>query len=151
MITLGFSIWGCYFLVIAVVRVLRYLPAYRPEVAFFRPVFFFMTALNVIFLAVAIIASIGLLKLKRRAVGGYTALVVAMFLYNFCLGSMWLLPAPYGISIGAASGVGNMGIAPLELYPIPFLYPFVSTVLINLSHYKLRRADRGVTAALVQH
>ena len=149
--TLGLSIWGCYFLAIALVRVLRYLPAYRPEVPFFRPVFFLMTVMNVVFLATAIVASIGLLKLKRRAVAVYTGLMIAIFLYVFCLGALWLLPAPYGISIGAASGIGDMGIGPLELYPIPFVYPFVSVVLINVAHYKLRTAERAGTPALVQH
>ena len=109
-----------------------------------------MTVLNVIFLATAIVASIGLLKLKRTAVTAYTCLMIAILLYVFCVGALWLLPAPYGISIGAASGIGDMGIAPLELYPIPFLYPFVSVVLVNLAHYKLRTAERAVTPALVQ-
>jgi len=43
------------------------------------------------------------------------------------------------MSIAAASGVGNVGLAPLVFYPVQFLYLAVTVVLANLAIWRLRR------------
>jgi hypothetical protein len=102
----------------------------------FRQIFWTMTALNVVFLVCMALTSIGLLRLKRDAVRIYTWLYIALVAYAFAPGLLWG-GGSFGTSMAAASGVGGLGIAPLTLFPFPFVYAVMSVVLVNLATTKI--------------
>jgi hypothetical protein len=79
-----------------------------------------MTGLNAVFLVSMTLTSIGLLRLKPRAVRIYIWLYIALALYAFAPGLFWG-GGSLGKSIAAASGVGGLGIAPLTLFAFPFV------------------------------
>ncbi|MCI0348419.1 MAG: hypothetical protein L0Z53_03250 [Acidobacteriales bacterium] len=98
-----------------------------------------MNFLNAVFLVSIIFTAIGLVRLKRNAVRVYTWLYSGLVVYAFAPGLMWG-SGHLGRSIAAASGVGAIGIAPLTLFPIPFVYAAVSVLLVNLAMKKLGAA-----------
>jgi hypothetical protein len=99
---------------------------------------FSMNAINALFLLTMFLAAIGLLKLRRGAVKIYTWLYAALLFYVFALGALWGISGPVGNSIAAGSGLGDIGIGPLVFIPVPFVYPIVSVLLVNVSARKLR-------------
>ena len=135
-ICLVFPVGGFYFQILAVQRVLRHLIS-NPQIPFFHAAFFTMTAIDAILLIALVFVGILLLRLQRKAATTYTWLVVIMNAYIAVVGGLWLLPEPLGRSIGAASGIGNVGIGPLLTFPIPFVYPLASVLVVNLAQRKL--------------
>lgn len=104
-----------------------------PEAPYFRTVFLVMNAIDVVFLTAMIIASVGLLRSKRFAVKAYSGISVCLLVWAFAPGLLWGLPSSLGTSIAAASGVGDMGLAPLLLYPVSFIYLIVTVILANVA------------------
>ncbi len=135
-ICLVFTVWGFYFQILAVQRVLRHLIS-NPQIPFFHAAFFTMTTIDAILLIAMVFVGVLLLRLQRKAATIYTWLVVIVSAYIAVVGGLWLLPEPVGRSIGAASGIGNVGIAPLLMFPIPFVYPLASVLFVNLAQRKL--------------
>ena len=139
-ISLVLSAVGYYLSVDTLAAEIRHGPRYDPETPFCREAFFTMTALDAVFLAAVVVASIALIRLKAKAAKVYTVVIVSLAVYEFGVGVLWGLPAPVGRSIAAASGVGSMGSAPLILLPLPFVYPLVSIAIVNIARHKLRVA-----------
>ena len=111
---------------------------FDPQLPLFREAFFAMSVLDALLLTGMVLVAVRLMKLERKAAANYKWLILAMIAYKSGLGVLWLLPDPIGRSIGAASGIGSMGLALLLLYPIPFVYPLVSVTIVNLARYNLR-------------
>jgi hypothetical protein len=145
-ISLMLSPWGYYLLIDAVGRELRH-PLFTPQAPLFRQAFFTMNAIDAILLAGIVFAAVGLLKGAERAPAIYSWLILAMIAYKLGLGALWLLPHQIGISIAAATGVGSMGAGPLLMVPVPFVYPLLSVVLVNVARHKLRVAKSTATAS----
>ncbi|HEY7405659.1 MAG TPA: hypothetical protein VIB39_19195 [Candidatus Angelobacter sp.] len=129
------SLWGFDYLAESVQQAFIY-PVHIPGAPLFQQVFWTMTALDAIFLVAIAFASIGLLRLKRNAVRIYTWLYIALMFYVFAPGAFWE-SGPLRRSIAAASGVGAIPLAPLILFPIPFVYAVVSVLLVNLAARKI--------------
>jgi hypothetical protein len=136
-ISLLLALCGYCLLIAAIWRVLHQ-PMLDPQLPLFRAAFFTMSVLDALLLTGMVLVAVRLMKLERKAAASYTWLILAMIAYKSGLGVLWLLPDPIGRSIGAASGIGSMGLALLLLYPIPFVYPLVSVMIVNLARYKLR-------------
>ena len=136
-ISLLLALCGYCLLIAAIWRVLHQ-PMFDSQLPLFRAAFFTMSALDALLLTGMVLVAVRLMKLERKAAASYTWLILAMIAYKSGLGVLWLLPDPIGRSIGAASGIGSMGLALLLLYPIPFVYPLVSVMIVNLARYKLR-------------
>jgi hypothetical protein len=141
-VTLVLSLWGLYWLVDGfrgeLVRPLRI-----PEAPFFRQAFFAMNAIDALFLTGMILTAIGLLILRPSAMRVYTWLYVMLVVYAFAPGMLWTIHGPVGTSIAAASGVGDLGLAPLLFYPYPLVYAILSVALVNLATRHLgARSDR---------
>ena len=145
-ISLLLSLGGYCLLIAAVWRVLHR-PIFDPQLPLFREAFFTLSAIDAMFLAGILFAAVRLLQLERKAAAIYTWLMLAMITYKLALGVLWLLPDPIGRSIGAASGVGSMGVALLLVYPIPFVYPLVSVMIVNLASHKLTVAEESCAPA----
>ncbi len=149
-ISLLLALSGYCLLIVAIWRVLHQ-PMFDSQLPLFRVAFFTMSALDALLLTGMVLVAVRLMKLERKAAAIYTWLILAMIAYKLGLGVLWLLPNPIGRSIGAASGIGSMGLALLLLYPIPFVYPLVSVMIVNLARYKLRTAvgSNGPTSSSV--
>ena len=137
-LTFALSLWGFYCLVDVFRRELAR-PLRMAEAPFFRQAFFTMNAIDAVFLVAMILTAVGLLLLKPSAMKAYTWLYVMLVVYEFALGMLWT-SSPFGASIAAASGVGNLGRGPLLLlfYPFPYVYPILSVGLVNLAARQLR-------------
>jgi hypothetical protein len=142
-ISLALTLWGYYWLVFVAWRELRH-PSVYPQAPLFRVAFFTLNAVDAVFLAGIVFATTGLLKLKQKAPATYTWLILAMIAFELSVGALWLLPDQIGRSIAAASGTGSIGSGPLLLFPVPFVYPVISVILVNLARHKLKLAPQIV-------
>jgi hypothetical protein len=114
---------------------------HRPEnTNQFFVAFGIMTILNIVFIALLVVASVTLFRLTPSAPRFYCYLVATYLVYEIVNGSLWLLPDPWGKSIGGATAVGNMGMAPFTLFllplrdwMIPYAYPIVSVVIVFIA------------------
>jgi len=147
-VTLAFCAWGCYYWVVAAVRVCRH-PLADPEFPFFRTAFWTMSSIDATLLALIAFASLQLLRLRPKAAIIYTCTVLASVVYAFAPGSLWLIPNGIGRSIAAASGIGSMGTGPLMTFPVPFAYPLISVVLVSVGRWKLKSAKSHFAAQSV--
>ena len=120
---------------------------FDPQLPLFRVAFFTMSALDALLLTGMVLVAVRLMKLERKAATSYTWLILAMIAYKSGLGVLWLLPDPIGRSIGAATGIGSMGLVLLLVYPIPFVYPLVSVMIVNLARHKLTVAEESSAPA----
>jgi hypothetical protein len=148
-VSFALSVWGFYWLVYVFRRELVR-PLHMAEAPFFRRAFFTMNAIDTVFLVAMMLTSVGLLLLKPSAMKVYTWLWVTLVVYEFAVGMLWNIRGPIGTSIGAASGVGDIGLGPLVFYPFPFVYPILSVGLVNLAARQLRLTtarlgDRGLS------
>lgn len=139
-LNLVLSAVGCYALAISVLAVSRHPHSY-PTAPYFYAAFWTMSSIDAAFLLAFVVVSIMLLRLHRWAAISYTCMVLALILYAVVLGLLWLLPYGVGESIARASGVGSMGIAVLLFVPVPFLYPLISVVCVNIARLRLKRAN----------
>jgi hypothetical protein len=140
------SLWGAYLLVNSFRLELAH-PFLNSKAPFFREVFLGMNAIDAAFLIVMIVTAIGLLMLRPNAARFYTWLYVVLVVYAFAPGVLWGISGPVGMSIAAASGVGDEGLAPLLFYPLPFVYPIASVLLVNIATRRLSKPINALESA----
>jgi len=110
----------------------------RPETPYFRIAFALMIAINGAFLVLFAAAAFQLFRLSRSGVMVHAVTSALLIAYSFLVGMLWLVPHNIGRSIGAATGVGNMGVAPFELlFVVPYVYPIASTVVLLVIRRKM--------------
>ena len=116
---------------------------------FFRIAFSTMTAVNGVLLLSFLVAAFQLLWLKKTGIAVHSITAASLIAYHFLIGTLWLAGRGVGISIGAATGVGNMGIAPFTvLFGVPYAFPVVSTLVLLITRWKIR--SPSYQAALAQ-
>jgi hypothetical protein len=131
-------ILGIYWLLHSVYFVLL---SYRPhsESPYFGSAFVVMTIVNVTFLAFFVLIAFRLLQLSPSAVALHSIASVSLVVYGLLNGVLWLTGHGIGTSIAAATGVGNMGVAPFTvLFLVPYLYPIVSTIVLQATRMKMK-------------
>lgn len=107
------------------------------DTPYFRIAFAAMTAMNFGFLILFLLSGFQLLRLKSYGAIMHAATSLALIVYDLSIGIFWVSRGPVGMSVGAATGVGNMGVAPFQLFNLaPYLYPTVSTALLFLARRK---------------
>ncbi len=110
---------------------IKYTP--DPSIPYFRPAFVSMTLVNIAFLAILLATAVQFIRTRISAINLYSLIVLAEFLYAVTTGILWRAQRGIGLSVGAATGVGNMGIAPFEFcFLVPFLYPVASLILLQV-------------------
>jgi len=57
-----------------------------------------------------------LLRLKSVGVIMHATTSAALIVYDLSIGFFWVSGGPVGMSVGAATGVGNMGIVPFQCF-----------------------------------
>jgi len=138
--TILLSAWGFYALTSTLLRGLEPLdPDLSSEAPYFRSAFLIMDAIVAVLLTGMIVAAVNLLiRASHKAVIAYTVLSVCLLIYANALGFLWR-PGPVGMSIAAASGVGNVGLGLLVFFPVKFLYLTITVILANLASWRLRK------------
>ena len=110
----------------------------RPDTPYFKIAFEVMTAVNAGFLLLFALAALQLLRLKRSGVIVHAISSVLLIAYYELVGMLWRASGGIGMSIAAATGVGNMGIAPfVVLFVIPNAYPITSTLVLLVTRWKM--------------
>ena len=138
-LNLVFSAVGFYALTATALVISRH-PYTNPKEPFFYAAYWTMSGIDVALLLAVVYVSIMLIRLHPRAAVTYTCMVAALFVYAFALGLLWLLPHGVGSSVAGASGVGSMGVGVLLFFPVPYLYPLLSVLCVNIAQLRLKRA-----------
>lgn len=134
-----------------VLSVIRVIGTHSPDPTYphFGLAYGIMTVVNLIFLVAIVLVSLRLFQLSMPAVTAYWILMAGLVLYGLVNGGLWLASG-VGRSVAAATGIGNMGIAPFELFPmlgteltVPFVYPLLSTVALILTRKRYVRMSQG--------
>jgi hypothetical protein len=141
LVNLAVVLSGAYWLLMSVVRFVA-----RPVVdagePYFNVAFFTIVAVNCGFLTFISVTAVQFLRLATAAVSRYSVMVVVLIAYGFLNGTLWIAGRGIGRSIAAATGVGNMGVAPFEfLFVVPYAYPILSALLLTVARKPLLVAD----------
>ena len=134
---IALSLWGLVLLVEMFPKASKLTPALASEAPHFRSAFVIMNLVDALFLTTMIVIAARLLTAGQTAVRAYTALSMCLVVYAFAPGILWS-PGPIGTTIATASGVGDMGLAPLLFYPTPFLFLIITVLLANLAGWRLK-------------
>lgn len=146
-LNLALSVAGCYALAFSALTLSGQLHSY-PTAPYFYAAFWTMSSINAAFLLAFVVVSIMLLRLHPWAAISYTCMVLALILYAFVPGMLWLLPYGVGESIARASGIADLGIGVLLFVPVPFLFPLISVVCVNIARLRLKRATTCAPPAI---
>ena len=107
-----------------------------PNEPYFSQAFFVMSSVNVIFDALLGLAGVYLIRRRLRAVTFSNILFPLEIVYFISLGALWLSPS-IGISVGAATGIANMGLS-LQMMTG---YPIIALIGLNIARAKYRRTN----------
>jgi len=123
----------------------KYADPFRPSS--FPIVFAAMTLVNLAFVTVLFLTAIRFIEAKVNVVNLYSVAVSILFLYWMVIRALWHVGGGVAASVAGATGVGNMGIAPFAfLLVVPYLYPFLSVVLVQALKYHCGNAQISVSA-----
>lgn len=138
-LNLGMVAVGIYWLLSAVARI-AFRPVHESSQPYFGLAFTVMTSINLAFLWVFLVTAIHFVRLRLSAVRPYSIAMAALVAYSVLTGMLWTLGNGAGISIAAASGVGNMGVALFELLlVVPYAYPILSVVLLIVTRQRVAK------------
>lgn len=134
----GLVAFGVY-LLLSSIRVL-FTVGRHSEFPYFRVAFVVMMVLNAVFLVLFLLAAFQLLRLRKAGVVVHAITSAMLIAYCVLNGMLWLAGRGIGSSIAAATGVGNMGIAPFAiLFVVPYMYPIASSLALLVARWKLAR------------
>jgi|SRR5579862_177013 len=132
------SIFGLYLFLDPISRGLLTLDASGLEPPYFRTAFVAMTVTNGALLLLFVLAAVQLLRLKKSGVTAHTTASVLLVAYFLLIAAFWATGGRVGRSVAAATGIGNMGIAPFMCFNLaPFAYPIASTLLLLVARRKM--------------
>jgi hypothetical protein len=116
----------------------------RPVQPYFWGAFATMDLLNVIFLFALLIVAVQFIRIRTSLIDAYAIGVLILFAYDESIGMMWWAGKGAAHAVAAATGVGNIGIAPFEfLFVAPYLYPLVTVVLLQVLRRRLQAARQA--------
>jgi hypothetical protein len=132
------SIFGLYLLIDPISRRLFALNANDADAPYFRTAFVAMIFTNSVLLILFVLAAVQLLRLKKSGVTVHTTASALLVAYDLLIGAFWAAGGRLGMSVAAATGVGNLGIAPFQVLNLaPYVYPIASTVLLLVARRKM--------------
>jgi hypothetical protein len=92
-----------------------------------------MLVINLLFLGVLLVTAIRFIQARSTAVNLYSITVLLLGVYCVGVHLLWRAGHGIGLSVAAATGIGNMGIAPFVfLFVEPLAYPLASMALVQL-------------------
>lgn len=126
----------------------------HPQPRYFWAAYYSIVAVNIAFVVALILVSAWLLVGSSRAVAAYATTVGLLLVYFFINSAFWLLPDPVGVSVAAATGIGNLGVAAYEFFPtirgmaVPYIYPISSAVVLwAMMRRTIRRDPKQIPPA----
>ena len=141
------SVFGLYLLIDPILRGLFALNTNSADAPYFRTAFVAMIFTNSVLLLLFALAAVQLLRLKKSGVTVHTTVAALLVAYDLLIGAFWATGGPIGMSVGAATGVGNLGIAPFQCFNLaPNVYPLASTVLLLVARRKMVATFQAGTA-----
>jgi hypothetical protein len=115
-----------------------------PANSHFATWFWAMASINAVFLAMLVVASVHLFRLKPSGITICNAVFVGEMIYFFLIGFLWFAsPKPVSMGVGAATGIGNTGLSPQLISA----YPLVALVCLNVARWKRAKTHSIITAA----
>ncbi len=119
-----------------------------PDVApYLRSTYGAMLLINVFFLVVLLVTAIRFIQTRLSSVNLYSLTVLLLVVYCVGLHMLWRAGRGIGLSVAAATGIGNMGIAPFVfVFVEPLIYPIASVVLVQV--LKQRCSTAPIPAAI---
>ncbi len=131
------SILGLYLLLNPTLRGLFALRA-SVDAPYFKIVFVAMLITNAVLLLLFAWAAVQLLRLRKSGVTSHATVSALLVAYDLLIGALWVAGGRVGMSVAAATGVGNLGIAPFQCFNLmPYVYPIASTVLLLVTRRKI--------------
>ena len=128
------SIFGLYLLLDPLSRGLFTQNADAP---YLRTAFAAMILTNGSLLLLFVFGAVQLLRLKKSGVTAHTTASVLLVAYDLLIAAFWATGGRMGMSVAAATGVGNLGIAPFQCFKLaPYVYPVASTVALLITGRK---------------
>jgi hypothetical protein len=132
------SILGLYLLLDPILRGLFALNADSADAPYFRTAFLAMIVTNSVLLLLFVLAAVQLLRLKKSGVTVHTTASALLVAYDLLIGAFWTTGGRVGMSVAAATGIGNLGIAPFQCFNLsPYVYPAASSVLLLITRRKM--------------
>ena len=134
------AVIGSIFLVSSVLAVLLKPVGNTPAQPYFLTSYWAMTVANICFLSLLVLGGIYLLQLRATGVTICNIVFFGEILYFLVIGFLWFpaWPRVISMSVGAATGVGNMGLSPQLISG----YPLIGLVCLNLARWR-RQAGIG--------
>jgi hypothetical protein len=130
------SVFGLYLFIDPISRGLLGLSA-TSAAPYFRTVFVTMILTNGVLLLVFAFAAVQLLRVKKSGRTAHATASVLLVAYDLLIRAFWATGGRVGMSVAAATGVGNLGIAPFQCFNLaPYVYPVASTVLLLVVYRK---------------
>jgi uncharacterized membrane protein YozB (DUF420 family) len=143
-LNVALAVLGAYGMFWGMHAVLGRVPSHPADAPYVGVAFAIMTAINITFLMLFLIAAFQLLRLKRSGIVVHSVTSVSLIAYTFLIGTLWLEGQGIGRSVAAATGVGNMGVAPFEfLFVAPYVFPIASTIALLTTRRKIRSHAAG--------
>ena len=132
------SIFGLYLLLGPISQGLLAQNASSADAPYFKIAFVTMLATNSVLLFFFISAAVQLLRLKKSGVMAHTTASALLVVYCLVIPIFWAAGGRVGMSVAAATGIGNLGIAPFQCFNLaPYVYPIASTVLLLVARRKI--------------
>ncbi|MGO9865391.1 MAG: hypothetical protein ACLPLR_17425 [Terriglobales bacterium] len=132
------GIFGLYLFLDPISRGLLALDANSPEHPYFRTALVAMVVTSGALLLLFVLAAVQLLRLKKSGVTAHTTASILLVAYNLLIRAFLATGGRVGMSVAAAIGIGDSGIAPFNLPR--YVYPAASTVLLLIARRKMAAA-----------
>ena len=112
-----------------------------PQAPYIAQAFLTMTSINIVFLVCLVVTGLYLIRRTFRVILFCNVLFALEIVYFFGISMLWLHPH-LGPSIGAATGIGNMGIA----LQIMTGYPIIALIVLNIAGARHRTVGGSANA-----
>jgi hypothetical protein len=137
---------GASFLVSSVYRLLTGQMADPTDAPYFRFAFAIMTLINLVFVSVLLVTAIRFIRAKLSAANLYSLTVLLLIVYFVATVILWRIGQGLGTSVAAATAVSS-GTGVFEfLFLVPFLYPVMSMVFVQLLKYRYGNRQTPISA-----
>ena len=134
---------GLSFLVDSVFQVLTGRVARINDAPYFRLVFLVMTVIELVFFSVFLSTAIGFIRAKLSSANLYSLAVLLYVIYFIVSSMLWRAGSGVGASIASASA-GNATTPFVFLFLVPFLYPVVSAISVQVLRSRYGHLQRVI-------
>jgi hypothetical protein len=96
-----------------------------------------MILTNGVLLLLFAFAAVQLFRMKKSGGTAHATASVLLVAYDLLVRAFWATGGRVGMSVAAATGIGNLGIAPFQCFNLaPYVYPVATTALLLVVYRK---------------